>query len=84
MHSVKNVLCLDISKCSKGLYSNAKKRTFLALSWWISNSRFSAKNGTVSFDISSVLSTKPKMNVRGKVHKKLKRRFSFPSSDSEK
>ena len=77
MDSVRKVLYLDINKCSKrSLEQHSEKNIFYSSLVDLKHQISSKKKSTVSFDVNSSSSTKPKMNVRFQVHKKLKMRFS--------
>lgn len=78
MNSVRKVLYLDINKLPKrSSEQHSEKNIFysflVGLKHQISSKK--KKNGTASFDVNSISSTKTKINVRCQVHKKLKMRF---------
>ena len=81
MNSVRKVLYLDINKLPKrSSEQHSEKNIFysflVGLKHQISTKKKKKKNGTASFDVNSISSTKTKINVRCQVHKKLKMRFS--------
>jgi hypothetical protein len=71
MHSLKMILCLASIRVLRILKAMLRK-THLLLSPRGSQTQqvFNNNNGSLSFELSSVSSTKAKVNVRGKIHKK--------------